>query len=112
MYLTAAAVDATFNFVVRNSAPGSPIVFDYAYRQVLDGSQKRSEISSMQRYLIMTGEGLTFGIAEGSVEVFLKERGFSQVQDMNAGDLKQACFIGVNATRKVAGGYGIATGVV
>lgn len=98
--------------MVRNSAPGSPIVFNYAYRQVLDDSQKRSEISSMQRYLFMTGEGLTFGITEGSVEVFLKESGFSQVQDMNAGGLKQAYFTGINTARKVARGYVIATGVV
>jgi len=98
--------------VVRNSTPGSAIVFDYVYRQVLDGIQKRSEISSMQRYRFMTGEGLTFGIAVGSIEVFLKERGFSQVQDMDASGLKGVYFSGVNAARKVAGGYGIATGVV
>ena len=112
MYLIAEAVDATLNFVVCNSAPNSAIVFDYIYRQGLDGSQKRSEVSSMQRYRFMSGEGMTFGIAEGSVEVFLKERGFTQGKDMNAAGLKQAYFTGVNAVRKVSGGYGIVIGKI
>ena len=112
IYLTAEAVDATLNFIVWNSAPGSAIVFDYIYRQALDGRQKPSEVSSMQRYRFMSGEGLSFGIPEGSVEVFLRDRGFTQVDDMNAAGLKQAYFTGVNAVRKVSGGYGIVIGKI
>jgi O-methyltransferase involved in polyketide biosynthesis len=61
----------------------------------------------MRRYRFMTGEALTFGIAEGTVEAFLKERGYRQVHEMNAESLKRAYFTGKNAGRKVASGYGI-----
>ena len=107
MYLTAEAVDHTLKFVVQCSAPGSTIVFDYLYRRALDGVQKRVEISNMRRYRFMTGEGLTFGIEEGTVEAFLKQRGFSKVRDMDANGLKQAYCTGKNAGRKVASLYGI-----
>jgi methyltransferase (TIGR00027 family) len=107
MYLTAEAVDDTLRFVVQHSAPGSVIVFDYIYRLVLNGVQKHGEVSNIRRYRFMTGEGLTFGIDEGTVEPFLKARGFRQVRDMDANGLRQAYFVGKNAGRKVASGYGI-----
>jgi methyltransferase (TIGR00027 family) len=112
MYLTAEAVDNTLKFVLQHSAPGSAIVFDYVYRQVLDGVQKHSEITNMRRYRFMTGEGLTFGINEGAVEAFLKKRGFSQVRDIDSIGLKQAYFTGNNARRKIASGYGIVVALV
>jgi len=112
MYLTNEAVDATLRFVVNHSGPGSAIVFDYLYRSVLDGIQRQSEVENMRRYRFMTGEGLTFSIPEGEVEVFLKARGFQQVQDMKVADLKSTYFSGKNAGRKVVGGYGIVIGRV
>ena len=112
MYLTAEAVDDTLKFIIQNSVPGSAIVFDYIYRQVLDGIQKHGEISNMRRYRFMTGEGLFFGIEEGAVDAFLKKRGFSQVRDMDANDLKQAYFTGRNAERTIASGYGIAVATI
>jgi methyltransferase (TIGR00027 family) len=107
MYLTSEVVDDTLKFVVEHSAPGSAIVFDYVYRKVLDAVQKQSEISSMRRYRFITGEGLTFGIEEGSVEAFLKERGFNEIRDIDAKGLKQTYLTGKNANRKIAPGYGI-----
>ena len=107
MYLTEEAVKATLCFVVQQSALGSAIVFDYLYRSVLDGVQKHDEVSNMRRYRFMTGEGLTFGIEAGTVEAFLKERGFRLVRDMDAEGLRQAYFTGRNAGRKVTSGYGI-----
>jgi methyltransferase (TIGR00027 family) len=107
MYLTTKAVDDTLKFVVQHSVPESAIVFDYVYRDVLDGDQKHNEIRNMCRYRFMTGEGLTFGINEGMIEAFLIERGFHQVRDMDANGLKQAYFTGKNTRRKIASGYGI-----
>src|SRR5512136_788710 len=104
MYLTAEAVDDTLRFVVQHSVPGSAIVFDYIYRLVLDGVQKHGEVSNMRRYRSLTGEGLTFGIDEGTVESFLKERGFRQSRDMDAIGLRQAYFVGKNAGRKITSG--------
>ncbi len=107
MYLTGEAVDSTLAFVVNHSGAGSAIVFDYIYRSVLEGIQKHSEVGGMRRYRFMTGEGLTFGIPEEAVAVFLQERGFRHVKDVHPDDLKAAYFTGRNAGRAVAGGYGI-----
>ena len=110
MYLTPKGVDATLAFVVNHAAPGSAIVFDYIYKAVIDGTQKQNEITNIRRYRFMTGEGLTFGIPEGTVGAFLRQRGFQQVIDVNTETLKAAYFTGKNANRKVAGGYGIVIG--
>jgi methyltransferase (TIGR00027 family) len=111
-YLTIEAVNATLAFVVQHAVKGSAVVFDYLYQSVLDGIQKHAEIRNMRRYHFMTGEGLTFGIEDGTVETFLKARGFNQVKDIDSDDLKAAYFTGMNASRRVAGGYGIAIGEV
>jgi methyltransferase (TIGR00027 family) len=110
MYLSPAGVDATLSFVVNNTAPRSSIVFDYVYQSVLVGLQKQSEITNMRRYRFLTGEALTFGIPQGSVQSFLLERGFHQVMDISTAELKAAYMTGKMADRKVAGGYGIAIG--
>jgi methyltransferase (TIGR00027 family) len=110
MYLNRNAVDATLDFVVQHSGPGSAIIFDYVYQSLLDGIQKQNEIGNMRRYRFMTGEGLTFGIPEGVIGSFLEERGFAQVKDINAEGLKAAYCSGKNAGRAVAGGYGIVLG--
>lgn len=112
MYLAPAGVDSTLAFVVKSAAPGSAIVFDYVYQAVLEGIQKQSEISSMRRYRFMTGEGLNFGILEGTAGAFLRVRGFQQVRDVTTDELKAAYFTGKNASRKVVGGYGIVIGKV
>jgi methyltransferase (TIGR00027 family) len=110
MYLSREAVDSTLDFVVQHAGPGSAIVFDYLYRSLLDGIQKQNEIDNMRRYRFMTGEGLTFGIPEGMISSFLEERGFAEVKDVNAKDLKTAYCTRKNAGRAVVGGYGIALG--
>jgi methyltransferase (TIGR00027 family) len=112
MYLTGEAVDATLYFVANHAGQGSAIVFDYLYREVLEGVRKQNEVGNMKRYRFMTGEGLTFGIPEGTVETILKARGFRQVKDVNAADLKSAYFTGKNTARAVVGGYGIVIGKV
>ena len=110
MYLSREAVDSILDFVVQHAGPGSAIVFDYLYRSLLDGVQKQNEIANMRRYRFMTGEGLTFGIPAGVISSFLEERGFAEVKDVNAEDLKAAYCTGKNAGRAVVGGYGIALG--
>lgn len=112
MYLTPAGVDATLDFIANNTAPGSAVVFDYLYQAVLEGIQKHIEVSNMRRYRFLTGEGLTFGIPADAVDAFLHNRGFRQVKDVSADDLKAAYFTGKNASRNVVGGYGIVIGKI
>lgn len=111
-YLTPAAVDATLAFVANYSGSGSQIVFDYMYTSVLDGTIQRGEISRMRRARRFTGEGLVYGIPEGTLKSFLEQRGFCDVKDTTREDLKEAYFVGPNQNREVAVGYAIASGKV
>ncbi len=47
------------------------------------------------------GEPFKFGIKEGTVEIFLTQRGFSQVCNVTSEDYKEAYFQGVNKNRIV-----------
>jgi len=106
-YLTAEAVDQTLRFVAENSGAGSSIIFDYAYAEALTAADKRSEVARMQRSQRFTGEGLIFGIGEGQIEAFLQARGYTQIENMTAADLKRRFLTGVNATRAIAPIYAI-----
>jgi methyltransferase (TIGR00027 family) len=112
MYLTAEAVDATLRFVTEHAGHGSAIVFDYIYREALDGIRKQNEVGNMRRYRFITGEGLTFGIPIGTIYSFLELRGFHQVKNVDADDLKAAYFTGGNTSRAIVGGYGVAIGMI
>lgn len=83
-YLGAAAVENTLAFVARNSMPTSSIIFDYVYAGAITGKLKRNELVSMRRYRRFTGEGIQFGIEKGKIGEFLAERGFSQVENVDA----------------------------
>jgi O-methyltransferase involved in polyketide biosynthesis len=111
-YLQPAAVDQTLDFVRRNSAPGSAIIFDYVYASALTASRKRGEIDRMRRAARFTGEGLIFGIEEGTVAEFLQSRGFSQVTNVTSQDLERAYFTGPNQGRTVAPIYAIVSATV
>jgi methyltransferase (TIGR00027 family) len=106
-YLTAGAVDQTLAFVAGNSAPGSSIVFDYLYASALAAPEQRGEIARMQRTQRFTGEGLSFAIEEGTIESFLRSRGFTHIVNVTADDLKRLYFTGANAGRTVAPVYAI-----
>ncbi len=111
-YLTPEAVDGTLAFVAQNSGAGSSIIFDYIYTSLLDGTVKHGEVSGMRRYRRFTGEGLTFGIPEGTIEGFLEQRGFCRVVNATHVDLERAYCTGANHGRQVAGGYAIASATV
>ncbi len=110
MYLDAYAVDATLGFIVQNSGPGSQVVFDYIYTSLLDGSVRHGEVSRMRRVKPISGEGLTFSISEGKATEFMHRHGFTNIQDVSSAELHQRYFMGSNARRKVAWGYGIVAG--
>jgi len=111
-YLTPEVVDSTLAFVARNSGRGSSIIFDYIYTSLFNATRARGEIKRMRRYRGFTGEGLTFGIPEDTIESFLGQRGFQEVRNVSNELLKQAYFTGVNQKRQVASGYAIVSATV
>ena len=111
-YLTAEAVDHTLDFIRRCSGPGSAVVFDYVDQSVLEGALGHSEVNGMQRYRGLTGEGLTFGIPDGTIEPFLVQRGFTQIKNIDSAGLKARYFTGKRQSQAVISGYQIVFAVV
>jgi O-methyltransferase involved in polyketide biosynthesis len=74
----------------------------------LSSVHKWAEVVRMQRSQRITGEGLTFSIEEGSIESFLKARGFKLIEHTTSQDLHRAYFNGDNQNRRVAEIYAIA----
>ncbi len=111
-YLAPDAVDSTLAFVANRSRPGSRIIFDYVYASVIDGRVKRGEAASMARSSRFTGEGLVFGIEEGTIEEFLSQRGFTQIQNATSRDLDRLYLTGANQGRHVAPVYAVVSATV
>lgn len=111
MYLDAPSVDSTLAFVASHSAPGSAIVFDYMCKQpVLPKRDIGILLVSFLRSLF--NERRSFKIETDQIEPFLTSRGFNQVRNVTAADLRARYFTGRNAGRKVTLDYAIAIGVV
>ena len=77
MYLTAQAVDQTLDFIRRNSAPGSRLVFDYIFASVLRRENRFYGERAIFETVSRQGEGWTFGLEEGEAAGFLARRGFT-----------------------------------
>lgn len=99
-YLDAAAVDGTLEFMRSCSAPGSVVVFDYILGSVVEGSctlrGARNEAGKMRK----TNEPLIFGISEGHAPEFLLARGFRDVIDIGAVELRQKYFVALDNERR------------
>ena len=82
MYITADAVAGVLGFVRERSGPGSAIVFDYVYRELLEGQDGYHGARQLRRYVERQGEPFRFGIPEGDVERFLAGHGLECSTDM------------------------------
>jgi methyltransferase (TIGR00027 family) len=100
-YLSAEAVDEILAFVSNNSAEGSSIIFDYAFRSALNGTLCYEEAKRWRKAFERRGEPPTFGIEETSVEAFLLKRGFFQVKNVSMESLGSVYFKGPNLGRRV-----------
>jgi O-methyltransferase involved in polyketide biosynthesis len=101
-------VESTLAFIASHSGPGSAVVFDYFYNEILRDPH-RNEVKAMQRTAHAFGEDYTFGIDRGQIEPFLTQRGFKEVTDMTMKELQRVYFTGPNAKRTVNNSIAIAT---
>src|SRR5918997_4608404 len=104
MYLTPEGVDGTLTFIANHSGPGSAVVFDYFYNETL----RDMKMKTARRIARVIGEGLIFGIDEGQIEPFLTWRGFRDVRNADAEELRRLYFTGPNAGRVISIGVAIA----
>jgi methyltransferase (TIGR00027 family) len=80
-YLDPVSVDATFRFLASAVAPGSPVLFTYVDRAMLDGSAEFEGAATTLRAVRRVGEPLTFGLHPKEVPGYLSDRGFDLESD-------------------------------
>lgn len=105
MYLTPEGVDSTLAFIANHSGMGSAVIFDYFYTETL----RDLKMKTARRITRAIGERLIFGIDEGQIEPFLTRRGFRDVRNADAEELKRLYFTGPNAGRVISTGAAIAS---
>ncbi|MEO8758013.1 MAG: SAM-dependent methyltransferase [Devosia sp.] len=101
--LTQTGIDATLGFIAGRSAPGSMVVFDYFHRDALSGSRA----AVMQVMTRAMGERITFAIDPGQIVPFLESRGFSDIDNAGAPELRKLYLTGPNAKRPLLAGAAI-----
>src|SRR5882724_3870317 len=87
-YLTAEAVDATLRFVASAASPGSPLLFTYIHRGMLDGSLAFEGARAGSATVRRIGEPYTFGLDPAELRGYLAERGLQLVEDVAAPDYR------------------------
>jgi methyltransferase (TIGR00027 family) len=96
MYLTQEGIDATLAFVAQHSAPGSVVVFDYMYENLL---RRLHGPTAMRMFTRLMGEDITFGIDGDAIGAFLGARGFGDVDNVDGDALSRRYLTGANARR-------------
>jgi methyltransferase (TIGR00027 family) len=89
MYLSAQAVDRTLEFIRRNSAPGSRLVFDYIYAAVLRKENRYYGEERAHAMVANVGESWTFGLEDEEIGSFLAKRGFELVAHYTSAELEK-----------------------
>jgi methyltransferase (TIGR00027 family) len=82
-YLEPAGVDATLAWMA-GQAPGSVIVFDYCWREMVEATESYAGAETLRRRVAAQGEPFRFGIPRGRTREFLAQRGLELVEDMDA----------------------------
>ena len=88
-YIPEHGVHSVLGWVARAAAPGSSIVFDYAYREAVDGSAFFYGAPQLRRRVAETGEPLRFGLGRDRVAEFVAERGLELVSDLGPDQLER-----------------------
>jgi len=87
-YLGARGVAAVLDWVARHTAPGTALVFDYVFREALDGIWFYGA-PQLRRRVAATGEPLVFGIPQGACGALLAAHGLVLLSDYGADELER-----------------------
>ncbi len=85
-YLGPEAVDSTFAFLAAAVGPGSPVLFTYVDRGMLDGTASFEGAATTMRAVRRVGEPFTFGMDPREVPGYLAGRGFTPEWDAAVSD--------------------------
>lgn len=86
-YLSPPAVDAVFD-VVRSSAAGSALVFDYLFRAAISGLDDFYGLARTREYIRRQGEPWRFGLDPQDLTRFLQDRGFELISACDPAELR------------------------
>jgi methyltransferase (TIGR00027 family) len=86
-YLTHEAVDSTLDFIRKKS--GNTVAFNYIYKSVVDGTCDYYGAKEIVKAASESDEPYQFGIEEGKIEQFLKDRRFETVTHYTAEELEK-----------------------
>lgn len=92
-YLEAHGVDAVLGWLAARARSGSSIVFDYAFREAVEGDDAFYGARRLRRRLAEAGEPLLFGIPRGACARFLAERGLELVSNQSPEQLERRYLI-------------------
>jgi methyltransferase (TIGR00027 family) len=85
-YLDPEAVDSTFAFLAAAVGPGSPVLFTYVDRGMLNGTASFEGAATTLRAVRRVGEPFTFGMDPQEVPGYLAGRGFTLERDVAVSD--------------------------
>ena len=88
-YIPEDGVDAVLRWLARAAAPGSSIVFDYAYREAVEGTGFFYGAPQLRRRVAEGGEPLRFGVDRACMPEFLGARGLELVSDLGPEQLER-----------------------
>lgn len=111
-YIPPKAVDDILSFIVKNSAKGSAVIFDYFPESLVNGICALEVGKNLRNFVEQYNESFQFGIKEGTIETFLAQRGFSQIKNVTGEDFKRAYFHGKNENMEVCGLLSVAHAMI
>lgn len=88
---------ATFDFIRKNSARGSVVVYDYVLKQVILGDTKKLYAATYLAYSVeRVGEPYIFGWTPAEATAWAKKRGFEVIEDVEHKELTRRHLTGTN----------------
>jgi methyltransferase (TIGR00027 family) len=102
-YLDADSVTATFAFLASALPAGSPVLFTYVHRGMLDGSASFAGGDTTMRAVQRVGEPFTFGFDPQALPGYLEERGFQLGSDTTVAEAAERYY--ANGRRPEAPAY-------
>jgi methyltransferase (TIGR00027 family) len=88
MYVDMAGDSATFDFIGRNSAPGSRVVYDYVLRRVVEGDYAGLYgAERLAQGVAMVGEPFVSGWTPAEAAAFASSHGMDVIEDLGDAEL-------------------------
>lgn len=112
MYLPPPFVDKILGFIREQSGAGSAVAFDYLPPSMVDGTVKAREGRSIMKAVRKWGEPFKFGLNVNDAAGFMRLRGFKDIMNVHAPELKHTIFKGNPRGEDISGIFGLMFAVV